>query len=320
MPIYDQRKLPRRNNFPGVLPSAALLKQFRNAAPRDILPASPAAQHEQLYDGMDALRVLEHLAASQHIRRQKNLLKAKKVFKPLLVKADCPPEYLCDEEIDEGTLRKARVRLDCSSMVALQRFWKTLDLQLIWIQLYIDASPQARGLELFTATFDLLFNVAEPFIQRRLFPQVHIGRSLYTLRGKAIATLWVIFLVIGPSYFDLRNFCDHVTGITTDMGTEFGLYLMHDILIPFCHLLKIHVPRGCGPQEFLFPRALPTIGWMHSPPFEIQTSCRVYVYFLFDICVILFVYKCCSFHVSLTKNKSMCDVNVGGLCLALTQN
>ena len=148
---------------------------------------------------MDALRVLEHLAASQHIRRQKNLPKAKKVFKPLIVKADCPPEYLCDDEIHEDTLRKARVRLDCSSMVAFQRFWKTLDLQLIWIQLYIDASPQARGLELFTATFDLLFNVAEPFIQRRLFPQVHTGRSLYTLRGKAIATLWVIFLVIGPS-------------------------------------------------------------------------------------------------------------------------
>jgi hypothetical protein len=229
------------------------------------LPAAPVPEYQQMYKGMSASRIMEHLEAAQHIRVQKNIKKARKAFKPLIIKDNCPVEFLHDDDSNAETLRKARVHLDCTAMVLFRMFFRTLDLSRLWIFLFIDASPQARGLELFAATFDIFFTTDHPWFKRRLFPQVHIGRNCYTLIGKTVATLWLVFLQVGPNFVDMRDFCDHVTGITTDFGTEHGIAYFRDILPAFCRHLKIPIPRGCCSQEYLFPRALPTIGWMHVP-------------------------------------------------------
>ena len=224
---------------------------------------------------MAAGRLLQFLEASQHLRCQKNVRKAVTSFKPLILKDGFPTHFVQTDEANPETLRKARVHLDLSAMVAFRMYWRDfVQLDALWVYLFVDASPQVRGLELYAATFDILFNTATPYYHRRLFPQIHIGRDCYSLVGKTSALLWLIFLQVGPFFADIRNFCNSVAGITSDMGTEKGLADYKDILIPFCKALQINIPRNAIAQEYLFPHALCTIGWMHAPPphtYQIQT-------------------------------------------------
>ena len=123
------------------------------------------------------------------------------------------------------------------------------------------------GLELFAATFDLYQHLNGQYhFNRRLFPMIHIGRNLYTLLGKVVATLWAIFLQVGPHYNDIRNFCNRVCCITSDMGTEIGIADYKDILFPFCKTLRIPIPSTAEEQQYIFPHALMPVGWMTLTP------------------------------------------------------
>ena len=186
-------------------------------------------------------------------------------FKPIILKVGVPHEFVQDDSGNYETLRKARVHLDAAAMVVFRHFWRTLTLSSLWISIMVDASPQGLGTELYAASFDIMFMGDHTSFQRRLFPQIHIGRNMYTLIGKAHALMHLIFLQVGPYYAGLRSFCDHVGTITTDQGTEKSIVDFRDILIPFCQSMNVRIPSWAKPQSHLFSSALPTVGWMFPP-------------------------------------------------------
>ena len=100
-----------------------------------------------------------------------NVREAVTSFKPLILKDGFPTHFVQTDEANPETLRKARVHLDLSAMVAFRMYWRDfVQLDALWVYLFVDVSPQVRGLELYAATFDILFNTATPYYHRRLFP------------------------------------------------------------------------------------------------------------------------------------------------------
>ena len=109
-----------------------------------------------------------------------------------------------------------------------------------------------------------VIHFADPYlIQRRLCPQMQIARHMYTLLGKVVTVLWILFLLFGPSYDRMRRACNSIGGFTSDLGTERNVPGYKDILIPFLRSLKVPIPRHAARQEFLFPVALLNAGWNH---------------------------------------------------------
>lgn len=83
--------------------------------------------------------------------------------------------------------------------------------------------------------------------------------------SKTVALLWQIWLMVGPSFSRVRQFCDRVRSITTDMGVERLIAGQPDCLVEFyeCWLkarLPADIDRG---RKFLFPRAIEVGGWKH---------------------------------------------------------
>ena len=145
----------------------------------------------------------------------------------------------------------------------VQIFFQTLPFAALRLYLFIDSSPQHRGLELFAASFDLVIEEVKHFFQRRLMPQVSIGSVMYTCLGKAFAMLWQIWLLVGPKYIDMRICLDSVAGINTDFGTERKVVDLPDVLIDFMHFIGCPVPKNAVRETWLLPNALPIAGWHH---------------------------------------------------------
>ena len=194
----------------------------------------------------------------------KKIKEAKGAFKRIILKGDVPQEYLHQDHVHHEVLRRGRVHLDMAANVLFRYFFRTLDLDCIYFYLFVDASPQWRGRELYAASFDMMGIVATAlFWQRRLFTQIAISRCMYSALGKTAALLWQILLQVGGEYWAMRAFCNNVAGVTTDLGTEKAIPDHPDILIPFCKSLGIHVPASARRQLHLFPIALASIGWFH---------------------------------------------------------
>ena len=161
-------------------------------------------------------------------------------------------------------LRRTRVKFDAFSMLLFRAFFRSLVVPMVSFYLYMDASPQWRGLELFAASFDVLSIGVHRYLKHRLFPQVSIGPLVHTALGKACATLWMIWLMVGPSFQDVRNFCCRARGINTDLGTEHLAPSIGDVLIEFFVHIGCYYQTNAPRLQFLFPRALGVSGWHHT--------------------------------------------------------
>ena len=168
------------------------------------------------------------------------------------------------EWVSTDCLRRSRVRLDCVCMNLFRLFWATLIITSVDIYLFADGSPQWRGLELFAASMDLhIFGMG---IIRKLLPCVSLPRWMASALSKCIAFLWQVFLMVGPSYSDVRNYCNRVRSITTDMGAERLMSGHGDVLIEFyeCWLgIKLHPSVHAAAPGHLFPRSIQIHGWKH---------------------------------------------------------
>ena len=262
VPIPRTGRLPRRILFPGGKPGPNHLKRFQAEAP---IPAqSSASAPAPMHGGLSVDRILKHLDASADLKQLKSYRRSIKKFKDVILKPRCPDKYVYKDVSNPETLRKARVHLDCAAMVAFRMAWRNIPKNGLWIYCFVDASPQKRGRELYAASFDV-WDLHTNTFDRRLFPQIRIGRNMYTLHGKVTAFLWQVFLMTGPHYSDMRDFCNSIGGICTDMGTEFKIADYRDVLIPFCKSLNIRTPKNAVAQEYLFPYAIATVGWTGVP-------------------------------------------------------
>ena len=131
------------------------------------------------------------------------------------------------------------------------------------IYVFVDASPQCRGLELFASSFDLVINDVASFCQQRLMPQISIGHAMFSKVGKTVSLLWQCWLIAGPSFPRMRLFLDSITSICTDFGTERLVVDMPDILPDFIRLIGGGVPANIVPNKWLFPNAFAMAGWHH---------------------------------------------------------
>jgi hypothetical protein len=215
-------------------------------------------------NAMAADEVIDWVGASKHLLNINAYWSCAKSYAALFARRSSETESgLMEtlEKINLETLRQARVRTDVVSMLAFRRFWKSLEGTPVNIYLFVDGSPQRRGLELFASTMDVIFPGGHHM--RKIFPYIAPVLGMDTL-SKTAALLWQVFLLCGPCFHSMRRFCASVRSICSDMGTERNIYRHVDFLRDWfwfvgCKLNRDHMVDN----DRLFPRALGQPGWKH---------------------------------------------------------
>ena len=150
------------------------------------------------------------------------------------------------------------------AMLAWRAMWREMIRQSVGhtaLYLWIDSSPQLRGVELHAGTCDLFDG---DFNRRWLLPVVALPEDSWDATGKTIALLWTVLLVVGPTLPALRSFLGRVRSITTDQGTERKVVAMPDVLPEFLLYAGFPGPPIVDGNNFLFPRAMHMPGWKHK--------------------------------------------------------
>ena len=180
-----------------------------------------------------------------------------------------------DESEPYNMLRKARIKVDCVAMLLWRLFWSKIRLTSLCLYLWIDASPQRRGLEFLATSWDA-FTVGA-FRFRRKLPAIRLQRALFSASGRTTAMLWQIFLLVGPCARTFRIILASIRSITTDMGVESKIYEAADTSIMFLRYLGVAIPRDVQPIQFLLPNCLQIPGWKHKADLWIKrglSRCR----------------------------------------------
>ena len=153
------------------------------------------------------------------------------------------------------------MRLDIVGMLSLRHFFGTLDLDTVFLYLFIDGSPQRRGVELFASTLDIICGT---FFMRRALPFVAPLIGLTTL-AKCSTLLWQLYLVCGPCFIRFRKVLSRVRSITTDMGVEHRIPSYVDISKDFMWFIGDRTDWSSLPDmPRLFERCLLAAGWRHG--------------------------------------------------------
>jgi hypothetical protein len=142
--------------------------------------------------------------------------------------------------------------------------WWTKDGFLASVHIFVDASPTV-GHEILGIILELV--AYSGAIETRILPPVSLAYGAFGLIHKAVALLWSLFLILGPSQAKFDWFRDKVASVTTDMGTEFRLMSMPDISRTFFEYLR-HKNMGVAApltnRAFvLFPKSIRLPGWSH---------------------------------------------------------
>lgn len=160
-------------------------------------------------------------------------------------------------------LRAARVRIDFVACRLFRQLYRKLPSN-IGVFMFVDSSPQVVGQELFAASFELYDPDGRVVWERRLMPLLALMRDFLDAVGKAMAMLWLIWLLVGPRPDDVIQFCSQIRCLVTDMGTERLIARMVDMVPAFFEEV-FDYPRGSIPaRPSMFPLCLQSPGWMHT--------------------------------------------------------
>ena len=181
--------LPQRNLFPGDAPTTRDLNLFLSVPVEN--NDDTIAHYTPMWKGMLVDRVIAFLRATSHLKDLRRMDAARKDYKNVLVKENCPAEYMHNDFTNYEAMRKARCQLDVVCMNMWRSFFQTLDLDSTWFYIFCDASPQWKGTELFASSFDMLVYKGEALVlfKRRLLPQICIARNMYSTLGKCVSLL-----------------------------------------------------------------------------------------------------------------------------------
>jgi hypothetical protein len=228
----------------------------------------------------DARLTIEWLEASAFVKDSKKSFLAARAFARLFARGG-RHKYLDLVDglklVHREVLRQGRVRRDAAAML-LHRTWFHEVLagmagQRVACYVFTDASPQWRGSELCATSMDTLV-LGSGIVHRRLMPVVALDRGLLDGRGKALAVLWQIFLMCGPTWIAVKRACRRVRAIITDLGAERKICEQPDLTRHFFQLLGF-TPRPCELAEepegaWLFPLAVQVPGWRHAVDLLLQ--------------------------------------------------
>jgi hypothetical protein len=267
IPLFRNRRLFQRRFISGI-PSPLMVKRWIQSQPVATGNAADVGNVcSKWFNSIDVHKVISWIRAGRFIKHITQIGAARTAFQEL--------ENTLQNDLTAGfraygppysaeAIRRARVTLDVTCMNIFRHFWRSLDADTVWIFIHIDASPQWKGLELFSGSFDLMVKAASYFCQHRYFPQVRIGPALFSVRGKCFALLWMIWLMVGPSYKTVKSFCRRVRYINSDYGSEHKIVDLPDLLIDFFRAIHVDVPRNALPDQYLFPHGLLLPGWHHT--------------------------------------------------------
>ena len=116
---------------------------------------------------------------------------------------------------------------------------------------------------MFSSVFDIFCPRFGTFF-RRHFPFVSLGRNFLDHYGKAIAFVWQVYLLVGPSFLAVRRVLDSIISVTVDMGVERHIGDMPDFLLDFFSAIDPSLVRGnYEEREYLLPFCLVKSGWNH---------------------------------------------------------
>ena len=249
-------------------PSQFLIKKFLEHVG---IEDPNVAQHRQsllerergnnVLGAIPARKMIKLVRATSNLRDMKKITITASHFASLFSDGGPETEEQMVERFGENnreTIRQGRVRLDYLAMLLFRRFLRMVMGPSVDFQIFADSSPQRRGLELFSASFDMFYDGS---FQRRYFPFVNASLG-FSANAKLCTLLWQIFLLVGPSFLALRAFCNQVRSIVTDMGAERLFTQASDILPQFCSMIGVAI-TGSFTQSRLFPRALQIGGWRH---------------------------------------------------------
>ena len=220
----------RRHCIGKFAPTLDVLQSWvQQAAPQPLLAGIESGQWTRaLHDPAD---ILDWIDATQYIRNLQQTHECAESWSRIFGKY-YPGVSAADlmahvKLMSDDVLRKARVQLDCAAMLYFQAFFQTAVLDDINIILYVDGSPQHRGVEMFAASMDIIMGTWPNIWWRRvLLPVVALARTQLDAIGKTIALLWQLTLVTGPALLPLV--LRRVRGILSDNGVE-RLILVHDL-------------------------------------------------------------------------------------------
>ena len=102
------------------------------------------------------------------------------------------------------TLRRARIRLDAVASLVWRQWWLEMPDSSISISLYVDSSLQSRGGDMFVSSFEI-WDQRLPW-SRELMPVLSLERHMLGARCKALALLFQIWLLVGPSAEEMVRF------------------------------------------------------------------------------------------------------------------
>jgi hypothetical protein len=218
---------------------------------------------ETVGNAVPADEVVDWLDASQNEKQIKRMPSSLLAWAKVLARTareTSADMLLRTRSVNVELVRLARVRLDCVAMLAFRHYWDSLSVDDLSINVWSDASPQWRGVELFASSFDLILPCG---VIRRRFPFVQASFG-FDATSKVLTLLWQIFLVAGPDFMSVRRFCNSIHSICTDMGVERLMSDHIDCLKEFYWLLNPSLNFDHLPDEqYLFPNCLHNGGWRH---------------------------------------------------------
>ena len=256
-----QRKCLVSCNDPSDYVLKSLISQVAKPSPQSVHRGSRG------WDNMHRAPILvKWLKATSYIKQQVQSWEAATAFYDILAEHAGVKLHDVTEDlsgVNAGTLRWGRIKLDCCCNLLFRELFESIP-DHCDIFIYLDSSPQVRGQELFAASWEIFDGKRDEFvISRRLMPLVGLGRDFLDATGKTLALLWLVFLLVGPTWQAMRRFCCMVKAIVTDMGTERLIHCSLDILPDFFELMlnsSEHVPL----VPRLFPNCLSMPGWQHG--------------------------------------------------------
>jgi hypothetical protein len=213
----------------------------------------------------DPKLILEWIAASMDVKDIRKIGRAAKSFATIFARGcGIPKNVLLSNapKVCPEVIRLGRVRADVVSMLLTRKMLQETLLKSphVNIFVYIDGSPQWRGLEMLATSIDIQDGQT---ITRRLLPLISLESYQFGALWKVAALLWQLFLVVGPLYSTMRLCLRRIRGVLTDFGTERKIADYTDLLGDWYEVLdrKFKAPNDLG--EYLLPRALLVPGWRH---------------------------------------------------------
>lgn len=297
-----------RGDFLGSRPTTQQLASFRAAA--TVQPIRDLRRFASVDDGLN-LTVLDSypfyvlldcVRATSFLRDLKQVKEAAEAWAAVIANGGLESKETIIQRLQVAgreTIRKARVKLDLLACLLWREFfWSCVCLQECQLSLFIDASPQRLGQELFAVSYEI-WHQGE--CHRRFMPAVQpLGK---TALEKVYTILWMLFLKFGPDISRLSDACANVRAIVSDLGTERLVAYHPNCLGTFFECIGYPVeqpPSRLLDCNRLFPRAIYISGWRHMWDNILQSILRA-----------------CDFFLSfITKLKAAAMHSFGDICLS----